>query len=64
VPPVERAAATQAQTERTGDEIRAVLNEDQKNLYNRSSKGNPPPGDKRSVEQWMDASQARKAGTP
>jgi hypothetical protein len=65
VPPAERAAATQAQTEHTGDDIRAVLNEGQKNIYNRSRNGDQvPPGDKRSVEQWMDASQARKPGTP
>jgi hypothetical protein len=64
VPPVERAAATQAQTERTGDDIRVVLNEDQRKIYNRSRSDNQlPGGDKRSVEQWMDAAQARKPGT-
>jgi hypothetical protein len=64
VPPTERAAATQAQTERTGDEIRTVLNEDQRKIYNRSRSDNQlPAGDKRSVEQWMDAAQARRPGT-
>lgn len=63
VPPAERAAATQAQTERTGDDIRAVLNDDQRKIYNRSRNDNQlPTGDKRSVEQWMDAAQARRPG--
>jgi hypothetical protein len=63
--PPERSAATQAQTEHTGDAIRAVLNDEQQKLYNRSRADNPmPPGDKRSVEQWMDAAKAKPPGNP
>ena len=63
VPPVERAAATQAQTERTGDDIRAILNDAQKKIYNRARNDSQlSNGDKRSVEQWMDASQAPRPG--
>ncbi len=63
--PAERAALTQAQTEHTGDAIRAVLTAEQKKIYNRERKDEPPPAEgKRSVEQWMDASQARRPGSP
>jgi hypothetical protein len=61
VPPAERAAATQAQTERTGDDIRAALNEDQKKIYNRSRRDSTlPPNEKRDVEQWMSPAPAGK----
>ena len=63
--PPERTAATQAQAEHAGDAIRAVLNEEQQKLYNRSRADNPlPPGDKRSVEQWMDAAKGKTPTTP
>jgi hypothetical protein len=63
--PPERTAATQAQAEHTGDAIRAVLNDEQQKLYNRSRADNAlPPGDKRSVEQWMDSAKAKPPGNP
>jgi hypothetical protein len=63
--PAERAAVTQAQTEHTGDAIRAVLNDEQKKLYNRSRTDQSlPPGDKRGVEQWMDAAHSPRPGSP
>jgi hypothetical protein len=58
--PAERVPATRAANERTGDEIREILNDEQKQKYN-----TPVPaaagdkGDKRSVEQWLDAARSR-----
>lgn len=54
--PAERAPATRAVNERTGDKIRALLNDDQKKKYNSATASRPSQqGDQRSVEKWMDA---------
>jgi hypothetical protein len=56
----ERAPATRAASERTGDEIRAILNDEQRKKYNSASPAAAPDkGDERSVEQWLDATRAR-----
>jgi hypothetical protein len=53
--PAERAPATRAANERTGDEIREILNDEQKQKYNTTvPAAAADPGDKRSVEQWLD----------
>jgi hypothetical protein len=58
--PAERVPATRAANVRTGDEIRAILNDEQKKKYNPAPPSAPPEqGDKRSVEQWLDATQPR-----
>jgi hypothetical protein len=58
--PAERAPATRAASERTGDEIRAILNGEQRKKYNSASPAAAPDkGDERSVEQWLDATRAR-----
>jgi hypothetical protein len=58
--PAERVPATRAANVRTGDEIRAILNDEQKKKYNPAPPSAPSePGDKRSVEQWLDATQPR-----
>ena len=57
--PAERAAVTQAETERTGEAIRSLLTDAQKLRYNRSRKGEPAAAtDRRSVEEWMDAARS------
>jgi hypothetical protein len=57
--PAERAPATRAASERTGDEIRAILNDEQRKKYNSASPAAAPDkGDERSVEQWLDATRA------
>ena len=54
--PAERAPATRAANERTGDEIRAILNDEQRKKYNTALPSvAPDQGDKRSIEQWLDA---------
>ncbi len=54
--PAERAPATRAVNERTGDKIRAILNDEQKKKYNPAPVSTTPEqGDRRSVEQWMEA---------
>jgi hypothetical protein len=58
--PAERAPATRAANERTGDQIRAMLNDEQKKKYNPPQPTTPhDAGDKRSVEQWLDASRPK-----
>jgi hypothetical protein len=58
--PAERVPATRAANARTGDEIRAILNDEQKKKYNPAPPSAPPEqGDKRSVEQWLDATRPR-----
>lgn len=58
--PVERAPATLAAQRRTGDEIRAILNEEQRKKYNADKPATAPEqGDKRSVEQWLDATRPK-----
>ena len=53
--PAERAPATRAANERTGDEIREILNDEQKQKYNTTvPAAAADKGDKRSVEQWLD----------
>src|ERR1700722_6032459 len=57
--PAERAPATRAANERTGDEIREILNDEQKQKYNTTvPAAAADTGDKRSVEQWL-ATQSR-----
>jgi hypothetical protein len=59
--PAERAPATRAANERTGDEIRAILNDEQRKKYNPPPRATPPArGDTRTVEQWMESSGPRK----
>jgi hypothetical protein len=54
--PAERAPATRAANERTGDEIREILNDEQKQKYNTTvPAAAADKGDQRSVEQWLDA---------
>jgi hypothetical protein len=58
--PAERVPATRAANARAGDEIRAILNDEQKKKYNPAPPSAPPEqGDKRSVEQWLEATQPR-----
>lgn len=58
--PAERVPATQAANRQTGDEIRAILNDEQKKKYNLAASANASDkGDKRSVEQWLDATRQR-----
>jgi hypothetical protein len=58
--PAERVPATRAANERTGDEIRSILSDDQKKKYNPPMPSSPPErGDTRSVEQWLDATRSR-----
>lgn len=53
--PVERAPATRAANERTGDQIREILTDEQKQKYNTTvPAAAADKGDKRSVEQWLD----------
>ncbi len=54
--PAERAPATRAANERTGDAIRGILNAQQQEKYNPPKPATTaPPAGSRSVEQWMDA---------
>lgn len=58
--PVERVPATRAASERTGDEIRAILNDEQRKKYNSPVPAAAPgTGDERSVEQWLDGTRQR-----
>jgi hypothetical protein len=58
--PAERVPATRAANERSGDEIRAMLNDEQRKKYNSAPpSGAPDHGDKRSIEQWLDAARPR-----
>jgi hypothetical protein len=54
IDPNDRAPATQAVTERTGDEIRAVLDEEQRKKYNQTKPDMPiEAGSRRGVDEWM-----------
>ena len=58
--PAERVPATRAANERTGDEIRAILNDEQKKKYNPVPPSiAPDQRDKRSVELWLDSTRPR-----
>jgi hypothetical protein len=58
--PAERVPATLAANERIGDEIRSILNDEQKRKYNPPKPAAlPEPGERRSVEQWLDMPRAR-----
>jgi hypothetical protein len=58
--PAERVPATLAANERIGDEIRSILNDEQKRKYNPPKPAAlPEPGERRSVEQWLDIPRAR-----
>jgi len=53
--PAERVPATRAANERTGDEIREIFNDEQKQKYNTTvPAAAADKGNKRSVEQWLD----------
>ena len=55
VPPASRVGATRVISEQTGDQIRAMLNEEQKVKYNHPRKPRDATADPdaRSVEDWM-----------
>jgi hypothetical protein len=54
IDPNERAPATKAAAERSGDAIRALLTEEQKKKYNQVKPDLPvEPGSQRSVEEWI-----------
>jgi Spy/CpxP family protein refolding chaperone len=54
--PAERAPATRAANERTGDEIREILNDEQRQKYNTAVPAvAADQADQRRVEQWLDA---------
>jgi hypothetical protein len=61
VPAAQRVSATQAITDKTADQIRALLSEEQKKLYSppkpprEAAAGSPRP----SVETWMSPARAR-----
>jgi hypothetical protein len=58
--PAERAPATLATEKRTGEEIRAILTDEQRKKYTVDKPGNAADqGDKRTVEQWLDASRGK-----
>jgi hypothetical protein len=58
--PAERVPATLAANERIGDEIRSILNDEQKRKYNPPKPAAlPEPGERRSVEQWLDMPRPR-----
>ena len=58
--PAERAPATLAANQRTGEEIRSILNDAQRQKYNPPAPTTPaPPGDKRTVEDWLDLTRPR-----
>ena len=65
VPAAYRISATQAISDRTADQIRALLNEEQKKKYNppRQSHQEATGTNKRSVEEWMDATRAKETET-
>ena len=53
VAPARRVAATQAIGDRTADQIRALLNDEQKKKYNPPRQVHEAAGSSRSVEAWM-----------
>jgi periplasmic protein CpxP/Spy len=60
LPATDRVAATRALNERTADNIRAILNDEQKKKYSPAPASTPrEPGDQRSVGQWLDATRPR-----
>jgi len=61
VPAANRIAATQAISDKTGDAIRALLNDEQKKKYNAAKPPRDPDTSPRSnVEDWMDGGKNRK----
>jgi hypothetical protein len=63
LPAANRVRATQAISEQTADRVRALLNEQQRKLYNapRPQGGTHAAGESRSVEEWMSATAAPPA---
>jgi hypothetical protein len=61
--PAERAPATRAAADRTADEIRGILNDEQKQRYNPPKPPAPPPGESGppNVAAWMDATRPKQA---
>ena len=62
VPAAQRISATQAISDRTGDQIRAMLNEEQKKKYNppRPPRDDTTASARPNVEDWMNAPNAGK----
>jgi uncharacterized membrane protein len=62
LPPARRVAATQAISDHTADQIRAMLTEEQRKKYNAPRPPRDPQADssKRSVEDWMNATQPKR----
>jgi hypothetical protein len=65
VAPANRISATRAISDNTADQIRALLNEEQRKKYNPPRQPHPAgaDADKRSVEEWMNAARAKQAPT-
>jgi hypothetical protein len=63
VPASYRISATQAISNKTADQIRALLNEDQRKKYNapRQAHEAATGTNKRSVEEWMEATKPKEA---
>ena len=55
-----RVIATQAISERTADQIRALLNEEQRKKYNPPKQPHDPAASKPDVEAWMNAITPKK----
>lgn len=64
LPAAYRISATQAISDGTSDQIRALLNEEQRKKYNppRRSHEAATGTNKRSVEDWMDATRPKESG--
>jgi hypothetical protein len=62
IPAAQRVAATQAISDRTADALRALLSEEQKKRFRAPKPAREPQAnsDKRSVEEWMNATQPKK----
>jgi hypothetical protein len=63
VPPANRINATKVISDNTADQIRALLNEEQRKKYNppRQPHQAGADADKRSVEDWMNATRQKQA---
>ena len=63
VPPANRISATRLISDNTADQIRALLNNEQRKKYNPPRQPHPAgaDADKRSVEDWMNATRAKQA---
>jgi hypothetical protein len=59
VAPALRVAATQAIGDRTADQVRALLNDEQKKRYNPPRQVHEAAGSSRSIEDWMTNGKAK-----